>query len=215
MIILIEWISTWAEQIVVAVIIASIIEMLLPNGNNKKYIKAIIGVYILFTIISPIIGKFVNIDLKDIDYEKYFKEVETQETISQSLTTNNEKTMGEIYISNLKADMKNKLEEKGYRVENINLNVELEDEKSYGKINEIVLEISKSSKESENITKETNNTIAINKIEEVKIGNKIENEKEIKIKIKREISNGDKNEVKDYLASVYDVKKKNIRINEN
>ncbi|MCI9286748.1 MAG: stage III sporulation protein AF [Clostridia bacterium] len=208
---MIEWISTWAEQIVVAVIIASIIEMLLPNGNNKKYIKAIIGVYILFTIISPIIGKFVNIDLKDIDYEKYFKEVETQETISQSLTTNNEKTMGEIYISNLKADMKNKLEEKGYRVENINLNVELEDEKSYGKINEIVLEISKSSKESENITKETNNTIAINKIEEVKIGNKIENEKEIK----REISNGDKNEVKDYLASVYDVKKKNIRINEN
>ena len=114
---MIEWISTWAEQIVVAVIIASIIEMLLPNGNNKKYIKAIIGVYILFTIISPIIGKFVNIDLKDIDYEKYFKEVETQETISQSLTTNNEKTMGEIYISNLKADMKNKLEEKGYRVE--------------------------------------------------------------------------------------------------
>ena len=212
MIILIEWISTWAEQIVVAVIIASIIEMLLPNGNNKKYIKAIIGVYILFTIISPIIGKFVNIDLKDIDYEKYFKEVETQETISQSLT-NNEKTMGEIYISNLKADMKNKLEEKGYRVENINLNVELEDEKNYGKINEIVLEISKSSKESENITKEANNTIAINKIEEVKIGNKIENEKEIKIK--REISNGDKNEVKDYLASVYDVKKKNIRINEN
>ncbi len=210
---MIEWISTWAEQIVVAVIIASIIEMLLPNGNNKKYIKAIIGVYILFTIISPIIGKFVNIDLKDIDYEKYFKEVETQETISQSLTTNNEKTMGEIYISNLKADMKNKLEEKGYRVENINLNVELEDEKNYGKINEIVLEISKSSKESENITKEANNTIAINKIEEVKIGNKIENEKEIKIK--REISNGDKNEVKDYLASVYDVKKKNIRINEN
>ena len=208
---MIEWISTWAEQIVVAIIIARIIEMLLPNGNNKKYIKAIIGVYILFTIISPIIGKFVNIDLKDIDYEKYFKEVETQETISQSLTTNNEKTMGEIYISNLKADMKNKLEEKGYRVENINLNVELEDEKSYGKINEIVLEISKSSKESENITKETNNTIAINKIEEVKIGNKIENEKEIK----REISNGDKNEVKDYLASVYDVKKKNIRINEN
>ena len=35
------------------------------------------------------------------------------------------------------------------------------------------------------------------------------------LKIKREISNGDKNEVKDYLASVYDVKKKNIRINEN
>ena len=210
---MIEWISTWAEQIVVAVVIASIIEMLLPNGNNKKYIKAIIGVYILFTIISPIIGKFVNIDLKDIDYEKYFKEIETQETISGNLTINNGKAMEEIYINNLKADMKNKLEEKDYVVENIILNVELEAEKNYGKINEIVLAISKPSKESDNIIKETNNTIAINKIEEVKIGNKIENEKEIKIK--REISISDKNEVKEYLASVYDVKKKNIRINEN
>lgn len=208
---MIEWISTWAEQIVVAVVIASIIEMLLPNGNNKKYIKAIIGVYILFTIISPIIGKFVNIDLKDIDYEKYFKEIETQETISGNLTTNNEKTMEEIYINNLKADMKNKLEEKDYVVENITLNVELEAEKNYGKINEVVLVISKSSKENENVTKESSNNIAINKIEEVKIGNKIENEKEIK----RKISNSDKIEVKDYLASVYDVKKKNIRINEN
>lgn len=208
---MIEWISTWAEQIVVAVVIASIIEMLLPNGNNKKYIKAIIGVYILFTIISPIIGKFVNIDLKDIDYEKYFKEIETQETISGNLTTNNEKTMEEIYINNLKADMKNKLEEKDYVVENITLNVELEAEKNYGKINEVVLVISKSSKENENVTKESSNNIAINKIEEVKIGNKIENEKEIK----RKISNSDKNEVKDYLSSVYDIKKKNIRINEN
>lgn len=211
MVILIEWISSWAEQIVVAVIIASIIEMLLPNGNNKKYIKAIIGVYILFTIISPVIGKFVNIDLKDIDYEKYFKEIETQETISQSLTTNNEKAMGEIYISNLKADMKNKLEEKGYKVESINLKVELEDENNYGKVNEILLSISKQNEENSK-TKE-NNTIAINKIEDVKIGNKVENTKEVKTSI--DIGNSDKNQIKDYLSSVYDVKKKNIRINEN
>lgn len=208
---MIEWISSWAEQIVVAVIIASIIEMLLPNGNNKKYIKAIIGVYILFTIISPVIGKFVNVDLKDIDYEKYFKEIETQETISQSLTTNNEKAMGEIYISNLKADMKNKLEEKGYKVENINLKVELEAEKNYGKVNEILLSISKQNKE-DSKTKE-NNTIAINKIENVKIGNKVENTNEVKAS--KDIGNSDKNQIKDYLASVYDVKKKNIRINEN
>lgn len=208
---MIEWISSWAEQIVVAVIIASIIEMLLPNGNNKKYIKAIIGVYILFTIISPVIGKFVNLDLKDIDYEKYFKEIETQETISQSLTTNNEKAMGEIYISNLKADMKNKLEEKGYKVENINLKVELEDEKNYGKVNEILLSISKQNKE-DSKAKE-NNTIAINKIENVKIGNKVENTNEVKAS--KDIGNSDKNQIKDYLSSVYDVKKKNIRINEN
>lgn len=207
---MIEWISGWAEQIVVAVIIASIIEMLLPNGNNKKYIKAIIGVYILFTIISPIIGKFVNIDLKDIDYEKYFKESETQEAISQNLATNNEKTMEEIYINNLKADMKNKLEEKGYMVENLSLNIEVNDDKNYGKVNEIILVVSKLEEESKD---KENNTIAINKVEEVKIGNKIS--ETTNIKNKKEISNSDKNGIKDYLSNVYDIKKKNIRINEN
>ena len=37
---MVEWISNWAESIIVAVIIATIIEMILPEGNSKKYIKA-------------------------------------------------------------------------------------------------------------------------------------------------------------------------------
>lgn len=48
-------ISSWAEQIIIAVIIATILEMVLPNGNSKKYIKTVIGIYILYTIISPVI----------------------------------------------------------------------------------------------------------------------------------------------------------------
>ena len=120
--------STWAEQIIVAVIIAGIIEMILPKGNNKKYVKAIIGVYILFTIISPVISKITNIDFQDIDYEEYFKQTETYQTMSQDLSNNNDKTVEEIYISNLKQDMKNKLQEKGYIAENIEVDIELKDE---------------------------------------------------------------------------------------
>lgn len=51
-------ISTWAEQVIIAVIIATIIELILPNGNSKKYIKIVIGVYILYTITFPIIKLF-------------------------------------------------------------------------------------------------------------------------------------------------------------
>ena len=43
---MIEWISDWAGSIIVAVIIGTIIEMILPSGNSKKYIKMVIGVYI-------------------------------------------------------------------------------------------------------------------------------------------------------------------------
>ncbi len=49
-------ISSWAEQLIIAVIIATILEIILPKGNSKKYIKTIIGIYILYTIISPVLN---------------------------------------------------------------------------------------------------------------------------------------------------------------
>ena len=176
---MIGFLSTWAEQIIVAVIIASIIEMILPSGNNKKYIKAVIGVYILFTIISPILGKITNIDLDNIDYEKYFKDLDTSQTVSQSLTKNNDKSIEEIYENNIKQDMKAKLKEQGYIVENIDLNIEFKNESNYGKITSIFLSVYKQ-KEEKDSTK--TNTITVNKIENV--------------------------------TSVYEVNKKNIKINE-
>ncbi len=213
---LIEWMSTWAEQIIVAVIIAAIIEMILPKGNNKKYVKAIIGVYILFTIISPIIAKITNIDFKDIDYEEYFKQTETYQTMSQDLSNNNDKSVEEIYISNLKQDMKNKLQEKGYVVENIEVTIELEDESNYGKVNKIELLIYESEEiENDDNTNTSANTISINKIEEIKIGNNT-NSVSTKAEIKKsEINNSKKNEIKEYLSGVYEINKKNIKINEN
>ena len=54
---MIKFINSWAQGIILAVIIATIIEIILPEGKNKKYVKTVIGVYILFTIIYPLIKK--------------------------------------------------------------------------------------------------------------------------------------------------------------
>lgn len=62
--------STWAKSIILAVIVSTIIQMILPEGNNKKYIKTVIGLYILFTIISPIISK-ISGGNSTIDVSKY------------------------------------------------------------------------------------------------------------------------------------------------
>ena len=70
---MINSISSWAEQIIIAVIIGVLIEMILPKSNSKKYIKTIIGVYILYTIISPII-KIAGGEFK-IDYSDYEMEL--------------------------------------------------------------------------------------------------------------------------------------------
>lgn len=208
---MVSFLSTWAEQIIVAVIIATIIEMILPNGNNKKYIKAVIGVYILFTIISPILGKITNIDLYNIDYEKYFKELDTHQTVSQSLTQNNDKSIEEIYESNIKQDMKLKLKEQGYIVEGINLNIEFKNELNYGKINSINLSVYKAKESEETSESSKSNTIEVNKIEKVTIGNTIKNTSNNKDK--ENLKESEKNEIKNYISSVYEVNKKNIKIN--
>ncbi len=69
---MIEFLSSWAQGIIVAVIIATLIEMILPNSSSKKYVKVVIGMYILFTIVSPIIKKLggKDINLNTIDIEK-------------------------------------------------------------------------------------------------------------------------------------------------
>ena len=57
---MISFISSWTQGIIVSVIIASIIEMILPDGNCQKYVKVVIGVFILFSIVSPVISKFTK-----------------------------------------------------------------------------------------------------------------------------------------------------------
>ncbi len=165
---MIEHISNWAEQIIVAVIIATIIEMILPNGNNKKYVKAVIGVYILFTIISPIFKNGMNLDFEKSDYEKYFKLDETYMAMSESLVSHNNQSVEDIYKMNLKEDMKQKLQEKGYKAEKMEVQIELKEEKNYGRVKEIVLTISKMQEDQ----KESSN-IRISQVNTIQIGNTI------------------------------------------
>lgn len=52
---MIEFLRSWCEQIMICVFISIIIEMLVPTGNIKKYVKACTGVYIIFVILNPIL----------------------------------------------------------------------------------------------------------------------------------------------------------------
>ena len=45
---MISQISIWAKAIIIATLIGTILHMVLPEGNNKKYIKVIIGIFIFY-----------------------------------------------------------------------------------------------------------------------------------------------------------------------
>ena len=195
---MIEFLSSWAQGIIVAVIIATLIEMILPNSSSKKYVKVVIGMYILFTIVSPIIKKLggKDINLNTINIEKYEQQIsKSDNTISRKFEDNNTRSIKDIYVSNLKADIFAKLKEKGYEIDTSD--IQIKDDENYT-IEKITLKLIKMEQK-----QEKNNEIVINTVE---IGNTISQ------KDSKTLSDDDKQEVKDYISETYDIDKKNINI---
>lgn len=196
---MIKFLSSWAQGIIVAVIIAALIELILPNGSSKKYVKVVIGMYILFTIVSPIIKKIGGRDAdlnKILDVEKYEQQLaKSDNAISQKFEDNNSRNIKDIYVSNLKADISEKLKEKGYKV--ATSIIEVKDDENYT-IEKITLEVIKNDQKTEK-----NNEIVINTIE---IGSteKMKNEKQL--------TDDEKSKVETYISQTYGIDKKNINI---
>lgn len=202
-----EFVSSWVQGIIVVVVIATIIEMILPNGNSKKYIKVVIGVYVIFNIISPIINKFNGNELdftSIIDINKYDEKLFAYELETQKLQQNNNSNIKEVYILNLKKDMKTKIQEKGYIVNGIY--IELEGIEEY-KVIRLNLSISKKIDEEDKVLQNK-----INRIEEVNIQVQIKDEEEKKEII--DINKKDIQEIKDYINLTYEIDKNVIHINE-
>ncbi len=200
-----EWISNWIQGIIVAVIISTIIEMILPEGNSKKYIKVVIGVYILFSIVSPVINKITKKDLKVsnmFDLNEYIQAYSANNY--NNLNESQESQIRSIYETSLKNDMKEKISQKGYKVNDIVL--EIEGDESYS-IKQINLTIEKQQ------TDEKNNKVEIVNEVKVEIKNEQANTTNKTTSKKETVSEKEKNELKKYLSTVYEIDEKNIQIN--
>lgn len=53
---MIDWLSGWLREIILVVMFAVIVDMLLPNHAMQRYIKVVVSLFILLTIISPILS---------------------------------------------------------------------------------------------------------------------------------------------------------------
>lgn len=200
-----KFISIWAQGIIVAVIIATIIEMILPNNNNSKYIKVVIGVFVLFTIISPIVNKFSNKTSNKIDWDSYSK-IPSNSTVATSASLNNEYTIRKMYEENLKVDIKTKITQKGYTVGNINLEILNNEEYTLNKIDIKIV----AKNESINQNNGANVTTIVENIENIKIN--IGGSAKTESKEQSVINESDKRKIKQYLSSVYEVNENNISV---
>ncbi|WP_336780690.1 stage III sporulation protein AF [Paenibacillus illinoisensis] len=48
------WLSTWLRELIMIVLLATFVDMLLPNRSMERYVKLVLSLLILLTLLSPI-----------------------------------------------------------------------------------------------------------------------------------------------------------------
>ena len=133
---MIDFMSSWAEQIVLAVIVATILEMILPKSKNKKYIQMVIGIYVLFNIISPIIKNKEDFSIDKFNIEKYT--TKSQYEVDQ---TSMDERLEKIYLDELENIVKTKFEENDIEVVKCEIDAVLDTNKKNAGIHGIKVKI--------------------------------------------------------------------------
>lgn len=209
---MIDFLSTWAKTLGLAIIVISILEMILPNNKTKKYVRMIFGIYIIFNIISPFIQNKEILDVNTYDLNEYNDYISTENN-SNKTSMNNK--IEEIYIEELEKDITEKINDLGYKVITCNVYATLSSKQEENYIDEITLHVEKN--EEQEIEKETIEDKLVNEIQKIKTVNttiegRNQGEKNLGGK-KQSINNQDVEKIKKFLTEEYGVEERCLKIN--
>ncbi len=197
---MISFISSWLKDIVVLFVLITIAELIMPNGNMKKYINLVIGLLIIVTIINPFIRLFkldFSLDKAVMNYSKNGKLEgdDNEEFYSQQ---NNQ--IEKVYKERIRNELAKLIEdETNYKVLDITVSL-LDDQKRYGELDKLNILITEKDKE------DVNNRILIKKIETVDLVSNLENNSS---------TNDEYDEIKEIIYNNYSVDKEKIIIRTN
>ena len=197
----IDFLSLWVKDIAIVFVLISIIEIILPNNNMKKYIDMIIGFLIIIVIISPLV-KLLHRDF-NINREIFQSAVggiEVEYKDNLDLASTQEEQVKEIYIRKIEGEIRDLVHENtNYKVEKANILIS-EDETKYGNIKNIELILKKDEEE-----EDSEDLINVANIEEISIGNKKDSLMDLK-----ELE--DDQVIKNLISKNHNISKENIKI---
>ena len=205
---MIEVLSSWAKGLGLSIVVVSILEMILPNNKTKKYVRMVMGIYILFNIISPLVKNQDTFSLSEINFENNNYETSEVSNIEVDQTSMNER-IEELYAKELKEDITEKLEEKGFLVDKCNVEVKITNDNNEDRIKKIKLIVEKNEKQEKTENSENKIVVQVEEIEKVDIS--LQNQ--VSERNEKTISKQDIEEIKSFLVSEYEVNENYIEIN--
>lgn len=206
---MIKFFSSWSKNLGMAIIIVSILEMLLPNNKTKKYIRIVMGIFIIFNIISPLVENKNLLDVDKINIESYSR---TEITSSEVDQTSMDKRIQELYVEQLEKDITKKVKERGYEVVNCKVNAKIADNEDDTKITKIKLKIKRGQPKEE--TKQDVESKVVTEIQKIKTVNTTidKNKKSKEDKKEENVTKAEIQNLKKFLIEEYEVSEKCLEI---
>lgn len=127
-----SFISSWLKDIISLFILISIVGLVMPKGNMKRYVDFVVGLLIIFTIVNP----FIKLIKEDFSLDKeVMSHLDNQGIASnEDMIVKQEKQIEKLYKDKLSEEIKKAIEgEFSYRVYSIDLKIDVSDE-NYGEI---------------------------------------------------------------------------------
>ncbi|MEC0230907.1 stage III sporulation protein AF [Paenibacillus alba] len=75
-----EWLAGWLKTVIMVIMLATFVDLLLPSNTMQRYVKTVMSLFILLTLLSPVLQLFQ----KDWDMDQLIGQAEQKQ---------NEKTM--------------------------------------------------------------------------------------------------------------------------
>lgn len=113
-------IMSWLLSVIGIVVFGVLINLILPEGEIQKYIKAIFSVFVVFIMIYPIL----NIDISKINYDDFFYN-QTSVTVDEKYLENYK----EKYRESLQNQCETVLNNNGYQNVRVEIYLNLSSEK--------------------------------------------------------------------------------------
>lgn len=75
---MLQWLSEWIREIILIILLAVFIDLLLPSNKMQRYVKVVLSLFILMTILTPIVS-ILNKDMAFDEWQDAIFEPSTNE----------------------------------------------------------------------------------------------------------------------------------------
>lgn len=132
-----EWLRDWIMQVAGVIILGAISDMIMTDATMKKYVKVVIGLVLVFTVIRPV----VNISPSSIDIESPKGSQLRAAEVKNRLGEQEQELVFKIYCEKLQQNIENHVYTKWGCEADAYVAVEEEDKNCFGNITSVHLTI--------------------------------------------------------------------------